>query len=128
MTKKKKTKHGLEDSQRHQLVLYYKQELRPIYPNLGMIVVPNRGYKSVVAETSHPDCLWRLFFGGHYHWLFQELKTLTGSLDVGQREWWEAFEETEYVEGIVTKGLAEDYKGVDLWLSSFYPDHKFKKI
>lgn len=122
-----KQRKNVEDSQRWQLVLYYKQVLKPQYPNLGFVVIKNNGYHDIVTEPSHPDCLWRLKYDEHYYWLFHELKKEKGKLDAEQEIWWDNFTMTLYVNGIITKGLQEHFRGVDNWLAGFYPEHKFKE-
>ena len=117
-----------EDSQRRQLSLYHTGTLKKLYPDLILLVIENNGWKSIVTEKSHPDCLWCLPFDGERHWYYHELKILTGKLDAGQKKWWAKFKETPTTKGIITKGLQAHYNAIDTWLQRFYPDHQFKII
>ena len=108
----------VEKQQSNELIRYYKVELKPAYPELILIVIENRGYKSIVTEESHPDLLWKIYHNGNHHWLYHELKKTKGTLDADQKTWWAKFEETDLVKGIVTKGLYAHFDGINNWLNS----------
>lgn len=108
----------IEDSQRQQLVLYFRQKLKPQYPDLNLLVIRNNGYFDIITEKSHPDLLWRLRHNEEYYFLYHELKKSDGKLDADQEKWWAEFKPTKTVHGIITKGWESHLDGVHNWLTS----------
>lgn len=117
---------GIESTQQKQLILHYKQNLLPLYPGLRVTYTKNEGNKNIIVamedqrmgqEKGHPDLKWRLKYGGHYHFLYHELKKSDGKLNPAQKEWWAEFTPTEFVKGAITHGLAEHFEAVDRWLT-----------
>lgn len=111
-------KKRVEDLQRGQLIQYHKQVLKLQYPDLILLVIENNGYKSIVTERSHPDCLWCIPHNNERYWLYHELKKDGGKLDKNQKIWWNKFKETATTQGIVTCGLQAHFDGIDSWIAT----------